>query len=100
MVKELEHIKWPMIPRARKESHIACNPKARISLWLGRGRSVSSSKKFFPAPASLCGKPVGGVKGSHIPPRIAAQSAFPSGPLPGFPENFDQPNWRWSEKIE
>jgi hypothetical protein len=34
------------------------------------------------------------VRKSNIPPMLAAQSAFPSGPLPGFHEILDQLIWR------
>jgi hypothetical protein len=56
MAKELEYIKWQLIPGVGKESQIACNPEARISLRPGRGCSVISPETSFPAPASLCGR--------------------------------------------
>jgi hypothetical protein len=62
MAQKLEYRKWPMVPGARKKSQIACNPKARISLWLGRGCSVISLKEIISVPASLCGKPAGRLR--------------------------------------
>jgi hypothetical protein len=48
MAKKLEYMKGPMIPGARKESHIAGNPKAHFSVWPGRRFPVISRKIFFP----------------------------------------------------
>jgi hypothetical protein len=51
-------------------------------------------KFSFPAPRGGLRKPSGETWESKLPPMLAAQSAFPSGPLAGFHEIFDQPIWR------
>jgi hypothetical protein len=54
------------------------------------GDSTISAKLSFTAPAALCGKQAGGLLKVDIPPMPAAQAAFPSGPLTGIHEIFDQ----------
>jgi len=49
---------------------------------------------FSSRPRSALRKVGKGVMASNIPPMLAAQSAFPSGSLPGFHEIFDQLIWR------
>jgi hypothetical protein len=84
MAKEPEYMKWPMIPGAREERQIACNPKARISYRQGRGCSVISLKKFFPAPASPCGKPAGGLKEAVSRRGLRRNLPFLPGPCQAF----------------
>jgi len=48
------------------------------------GDSAISSMRSFHPPAALCGIPEGGLWKPNIPPMLAAQAAFPSGPLAGI----------------
>jgi hypothetical protein len=74
--KELVFPEFPVISGARKKSHLACNHEAHIAPYLWRRGSAISSKLSYHAPAA--------------PPMLAAQAAFPSGPLASFQEKFDQ----------
>jgi hypothetical protein len=87
--KEQGSPEFPVISGGRKESHLACNHEASISLYVWRGGPVISSKLSDHAPAALCGCRKGSFGKAHIQPMLAAQSAFPSGPLAGFDEKFD-----------
>jgi hypothetical protein len=48
---------------------------------------------LFPPPLRFAEGKQGGIE-DNIPPRLAAQSDFPSEPLPGFHKIFDQLIWR------
>jgi hypothetical protein len=52
--------------------------------------SVFFPKLSFLAPAALCGRPAGVIQEVGLPPMLAAQSAFPSGPFAGFHKKFYQ----------
>ena len=47
------------------------------------GGSAIAPKPSCHAPAALCGKQAGSLWKVDIPPMLAAQAAFPSGPLEG-----------------
>jgi hypothetical protein len=50
--------------------------------------SAISPKLSCQAPAALCGWQVGDLWKAEIPPMLAAQSAFPSGPMASFQQKF------------
>jgi hypothetical protein len=58
-----------------------------IIYFLGHPQSYHS-------PAVLCGWQEGSLWNGDNPPMLAAQSAFPSGPLASFRQKFDQLIWR------
>jgi hypothetical protein len=88
--EELVYLKCPVISGARKKSHLACNHEAHISPYLWRGVSAISVKLSCHAPAALCGWQAGSLWRADIPPMLAAQTAFPSGPLASFHQKFGQ----------
>ncbi len=54
------------------------------------GGSALSPKLSDRAPAPLCGWSPEALGQTDIPPMLAAQSAFPSGPWAGFRKKFSQ----------
>jgi hypothetical protein len=83
-----------VIPGARKKSHLACNHEAHISLRLWRRVSAIDFNLYFLVASTLCGKEAEDLWRKNIPPMLAAQSVFPSGPLPGFLSKI------WSTNLE
>jgi len=93
----MAYIKGTASSGTRKQSHLACSPKAPVSPMLGRGCSLIFRTLFSPAPLRFAEGPQG-VVASKSPPRLAlhqhgtglaAQAAFPSGPFPGFHKILD-----------
>jgi hypothetical protein len=58
------------------------------------GVSCRYLEVFFSRPRGALRKSSGETLESKRPPMLAAQSAFPSGPLAGFHEIFDPLIWR------
>ncbi len=82
--------KCSVISWARKKSPLACKHKAHIPLKPWRGcPSILRSYLFSRPRYALRKKGLGSERGD-IPPVLAAQSAFPSGPFRAWPANFDQ----------
>jgi len=59
-------------------------PQRAQSYWNTIKKWIISSR-----PRCALRKASNGIMKSNIPPRLAAQSAFPSGPLPGLHKIFD-----------
>jgi len=98
--KDLFFPEFPVISEARKKI-----PPRRDCLqswapifpnrWWGNRLFLRGS--LILSPAALCGWPTGGSWKADIPPMLATQSAFSSGPLEGFYEKFGQRICRLAE---
>ena len=77
------------------EEKSSCLQPRGISLFLGLAAVFSFSPDLSShATAALCGRQTGEIMKSNIPPMLAAQSAFLSGPLLGFHKILGQLIWR------